>query len=248
VYAPSRKLRSLVLPDLEPMTYGSAWLWNLEEIDEEKAAVHTFSVGAARSVDLDQCAVAAYLQGKKELLPKVKAVSNRLEKAKVDALGQDWIDSCYQGIVKSNKSKYMVEHTQTIWLYNCIKAWGLHSFAKDRYKTLVNNRKKYDPSLSIDENIDKIGRMGWGYMPGLDPEADKDYFADDLSAVPEKNHARVKEAYDFVRKWCTPEDGKSEGKAQKDEKSEEMELVPPKEWETCFEMKPWKDFPDRPYP
>jgi hypothetical protein len=112
----------------------------------------------------------------------------------------------------------------------------------------VNNRKKYDPSVSIDENIDNIGRRGWGYMPGLDPEADKDYFADDLSGVPERNRPRVKEAYEFVRKWCTPEPVTSEDTNEKKETLDELKLVPPKEWECVFEMKPWKDFPDRPYP
>jgi hypothetical protein len=221
------------------MAYGSAWLWNLEEIDEEKAAAHTFSVGAARAVDLDQCAVAAYLQGKGELFSKVKVVSDRLQKAKVDALGQEWIDSCFEGIVKSNKSQHLVEHNQIIWMYNCIKAWGMHGFAKDRYSSLCNNRKKYDDSLPDDENIDTIGRNGWGFVPGLNPEAGKNYFADDLAGVPEKNRARVKEAYEFVIKWCTPKDEKAE---------EKDEFVPPKEWETDVDMRPWKDFPDRPYP
>ena len=79
VYAPCRKLRSLTLPDMEPMAYGSAAMWNLHETDAEKAAVHTFSVGAARSVDLDQFAVAAYLQGKGELLSKTKAFKEQME-------------------------------------------------------------------------------------------------------------------------------------------------------------------------
>jgi hypothetical protein len=232
------------------MYYGPAWCWNLDKIDPEQAVVHTFSVGVARPVDLDQFAVAAYLQGKNKLLPKVNIIAERLRKAQIEALGDDWLSSCYEGIVKSNKSKYMVEHTQTIWLYNLIKAWGMYDFAKDRYRTLVNNRKKYDPALSIDENIDKIGRGGWGYMPGLDPEPDKDYFVDDLSGVPEKNRSGVKEAYEFVRKWCTPEPEKTADSNVEKEETENsaMKLIPPKEWECGFEMKPWKDFPDRPYP
>jgi hypothetical protein len=71
----------------------------------------------------------------------------------------------------------------------------------------------------------------------LNPEVGKDHFADDLGG--QKNWARVKEAYEFVIKWCTPKDEKAE---------EKDELVPPKEWETGVDMRPWKDFPDRPYP
>lgn len=233
VYAPSRKLRSLTLPDMEPMAYGAAAMWNLHEMDAEKASVHTFSVGAARPADLDQFAVAAYLQGKGELLSKTKAIKARLDKAMIDTLGQDWVDTCYQGLVPCTKSKYGIQHNQMISFYNNINAWGLHQYSKDRFKTFEDSSKKADPALSLQENIEKIGLISWGYMPGFLPEVGKDYFVDDLAGVPEKNRARVKEAYEFVHKWCNSGKG---GEA------------PPKEWATAYEMKPWKDFPERPYP
>jgi hypothetical protein len=245
IYEPSRKLRSLTLPDLEPFSHGLGWLWNLEEFDAEQAPAHTVQIGFARPVDLDQCVVPAYLQGKGELLPRVKAADARLRQAQVDALGEDWIKTCYDGIIKSDKSKYLVEHTQTIWVYNCMMAWGMHQFAKDRYNMLVQNNQKYDPSLGTEEAIDKIGRSGWGFTPGLPPDPEKDYFVDDLAGVPEKNRARVKEAYALVKKWCTPDNPKKE---KSEEEKKEEKPVPPKEWETAFDLKPWKDFPDRPYP
>ncbi len=48
LYAPSKKLRSLTLPELEPIHFGSLWLWYHEKTDEEHCPVHTFTVGAAR--------------------------------------------------------------------------------------------------------------------------------------------------------------------------------------------------------
>ena len=249
IYEPSRKLRSLTLPDLEPFSHALGWLWNLEEFDAEKAVAHTVQVGFARPVDLDQCVVPAYLQGKGELLPLVKAADARLRQAQVDALGEDWLKTCYEGILKSDNSKYLVEHTQTIWLYNCILAWGMLEFAKDRYKMLVQNLQKYDPSLPREEAIDKIGRIGWGFCPGLSPDPEKDYFVDDLSGVPEKNRARVKEAYALVKKWCAPDERKEkENKEKANYVMKEEKPVPPKEWQKAFDLKPWKDFPDRPYP
>ncbi len=239
IFEPSRKLRSLTLPDIEPMTHGLGWLWNLEEFDAEQASAHTVQIGFARAVDLDQCVVPAFLHGKGELLPRVKAADARLRQAQVDALGEDWLKTCYDGILKSEKSKYLVEHTQVIWIYNCMMAWGMHQFAIDRYKMLVQNNSKYDPSLSADEAIDKIGRSGWSFTPGLPPDPEKDYFVDDLVGVPEKNRARVKEAYAFVKKWCTSDQPTKEGEEKED---------PPKEWQAAYELKPWKDFPDRPYP
>lgn len=54
LYAPSNKLRSLCLPDMEPITYGSIWLWHHALHDPENASIHTLVVGAARPSDLDQ--------------------------------------------------------------------------------------------------------------------------------------------------------------------------------------------------
>ena len=252
VYAPSRKLRSLTLPDMEPITYGAAWAFNYHELDAEQAPVHTFSVGAARPADLDQFVVAAVLQGKGELLEKTKTIAARLEKAKLDALGEDWVKTCYQGIIPSNLSKYKIEHTQMIWFYNCIKAWGLLEFCQDRYKTFTGNTKKCKPELSLEENVQSF-LQGWGYMPGMAPEAGKDYFVDDLENVPEKNRARVKEAYEFVMKWCEPKeeekgDNKKEENNYGEPSSADEEPSVPKEWQCSYEMKPWKDFPERPYP
>lgn len=218
------------------MTHGLGWSWNLDSFDEEKACAHTVQVGFARAVDLDQMVVPAYLQGKGELLPRIHASNRRLLQAAIDALGEDWLKSCYDGILKSNKSKYLIEYTQCIWMYNCIKAWGMLQFAKDRYKMLAQNTAGYDPALRDEEAIDKIGRIGWGFCPGLAPDPEKDYFVDDLSGVPEQNRARVLEVLSLVKEWCSPSNA-----AQK-------AAEPPKEWQTAFDLKPWKDFPDRAYP
>ncbi|KAG7358322.1 aldo/keto reductase [Nitzschia inconspicua] len=251
IYEPSQKLRSLTLPDCEPMAFGLAWLWNLHRHDPHQAEAHTLTIGAARPSDLDQLAVAAHLQGKDEMFPKVVTVSKRLQQAQVDALGQDWLDSCYDGTIKAKDSLYMVEHNQLIWMYNCIKAWGMLAFAKDRYNTFVNNTKNYDPSLTHDENIDKIGRGGWGFTPGVVPQAGKDYFVDDLAGIPEKNRSRVKEAYDFVMKLCGPMPaGKEESKSACEEGAAPGPEKPktPVAYQTSYELKPWKDYPDRHYP
>jgi hypothetical protein len=226
------------------MTYGVAWLWTLHKRDPQKADAHTMTIGAARPSDLDQVAVAAHLHRTQNLLSMVEKVATRLKAAQTESLGDDWLDSCYEGVVKSLHSKYLVEHTQVIWLYNCLKAWGMLEFCKDRFQTFVGNQKNSDSTLtSNDEKIDKIGRQTWGFTPGLVPQIDKDYFLDDLAGVPEKNRARVKEAYEYVVKWCSPKLVKGTN-----ENTEERELEVPKEYQTSLVMKPWKDFPERKYP
>mmetsp|Transcript_28242 Transcript_28242/g.46775 ORF Transcript_28242/g.46775 Transcript_28242/m.46775 type:complete len:592 (+) Transcript_28242:46-1821(+) len=246
IYQPSNKLRTLTLPEMEPMAFGTSWLWTHDK--HSGTAIHTAVCGAARPSDLDQGAVAAFLLARdpEARYAKVQAITARLEQAKVDTLGKEWLETCYQGVPKSNVSKFSVEHNQIIWCYNMIKAFGLLAFAKDRYGTLENTRKQWDKSLSADANIDKIGRGGWGYCPGLSFDPEEDYL-EDFAAVPEANKEKVKEAEAFVHKWCAKPklaEKKPEG-ADSGAKMEE-ELVPPVDWETAHFMKTWIDFPDRP--
>ncbi len=221
------------------MTFGGAWLWNHHLLEESGVMFHTIPCGAARAADLDQPAVAAYLHGSRpeETLTNVKAVIARLDEARMNALGKDWMESCYKGVPKHLSSKFCVEHNQIVWLYNMIKAFGMLDFAKERYKSLENNRSKWDDSLSIEENIEtKVGRVPWGWSPGLSIVPGTDY-SEDFKDVPEANKKLVKEAEDFVHKWCFTL-GKTDGEKEAEQ--------PPSDWLAAYEMSPWKDFPDRP--
>jgi uncharacterized protein len=248
LYEPSNKLRALCLPDMEPMEFGSAWLWN--HVTLEGSPLHTIVVGAARPADLDQGAVAAYMQGTQpeSTLAKVRAVSGRLERAQEDALSQEWLATCYTGILKSDVSHHQVEHNQIIWCYNIIKSFGMLQFAKDRYGSLEGNREKWDYEKSAEDNIEILKGFGWGYVPGLSLQDGVDYF-DDFVDVPEANKAKVLEAEAFVHKWCK-KSGKitnvENGTHGKDEARVEVNLETPLEWKTAYAMKPWPDFPDRP--
>jgi predicted aldo/keto reductase-like oxidoreductase len=54
LYAPSKKLQSLTLPDLEPISYGALWLWHHEHHNQDCTPIHSIVCGAARPSDLDQ--------------------------------------------------------------------------------------------------------------------------------------------------------------------------------------------------
>jgi uncharacterized protein len=236
LYQPSNKLRALTLPEMEPIAFGTAWLWTHDR--HQGSVIHTTVCGAARPADLDQGAVAAYQFGKdpESYYSKVSAVLGRLEQAKIDALGQDWLDTCYDGILKSHESKFMVEHNQIIWCYNVIKAFGMYAFAKDRYWSLESNREKWDKTITTEAAVDKIGRIGWGYVPGLSLVPDEEDYTEDFTLVPDKNKELVLQAESFVHKYLKkPSPGK---------KADEIEL--PIEWQDSYVMKPWTDFPDRP--
>jgi hypothetical protein len=215
---------------------------------------------------LDQPAVAAFLFSTQpdKVLAEVKAVTFRLERAKQEALGNNWVSTWWKGLPKSLNSKYLVEHNQMVWLYNCIKAFGLYEFAIARYNTFEKNYAKWDESLTPERNIsEKVGKNGWGYAPGLPLRTDIDY-SGDLKNVPKENFERVLEAETFVYEWCRDTKLDKPNKDNKSQKSSGFlrhnfivsskiqedktlkEKVIPEEWLTAFDMRPWPDFPDRP--
>eukprot|EP00980_Cylindrotheca_fusiformis_P015231 scaffold4226_cov174-Cylindrotheca_fusiformis.AAC.1 len=141
LYAPSNKLRDLCLPDMEPMTYGSVWMWQHSMFDEKKAPLHTFTVGAARPSDLDQPVLDAIqlLKDQDELAARRQRVTDRLSKAMEDALGKKWMETWHVGLPNAYESRFQTHLTGLVWTYNLVQAWGMLDFAKDRYGPMENN-------------------------------------------------------------------------------------------------------------
>ena len=212
LYAPAKKLRSLTLPDMEPMEFMCQWIWNHHKLGEDLPQLHTFTLGAARPSDLDQAAVAAHLFATQsdQALAKTIVVAKRLDQAKLDALGKEWLESWWKGLPKSYQCESMVEHNQIVWIYNSIKAFGLYEFGRNRYHSFENNFAKWDAKLSPEQNIaDKVGKGSWGFVPGLPLTPGMDY-SEELKNVPALNKLQVKEAHDFVYKWCRKEENDEE--------------------------------------
>ena len=290
LYAPSKKLCSLILPEMEPMTFQSLWLWNHHRLYNNESInsngkrdgpslpldTHTYTVGAARPSDLDQPMMAAFWHATQPdvVLTKLQAVTARCDAAKEAALGKEWLNNWHQGLPKNTESKHLVEHNQIVWIYNNIKAFGMHEFGKARYKTFENNNSKWDETKSNEENITVVGKNGWGFVPGRPLKRTVDYTKDDLVNVPESNKKRIVEAENFVYQWCRDRsldknstDMKKEGKGfirrtvtnalkgstANDEKTnsgdslldEPLESIP-EEWTTAYDLRTWPDFPDQP--
>jgi len=236
LYMPSNKLRDLCLPDMEPMTYGSVWLWQHEMFDAQKAPAHTFTVGAARPSDLDQPIISALaLAGEKstanDLAERRERVTTRLNQAMVDALGQEWMDTWNKGLLNAHDSKYQTHHTGLVWCYNLIKGWGMIDFAKDRYGPMENFLKNWSADKTKEENMKKLGG-GFGWMPGVAVTSSLDYTPDFVNC-PDENKERLMEAIHFVHEW-----------ASKPAEGQESKKVPD-EWEAAFDMRPWTAFPER---
>ena len=248
LYCPSRKLRKLTLPDLEPMAFQCMHIWNHHQF-HPGLNIHTFTNGAARPSDLDQSAVAAYLHAAKndEVVEKVKRVSARLLDELEKVLGKQWADTWWKGLTKANDNKHLVEHNQIVWLYNCLHAYGLYHYAKDRYGAFEGNSKKWDETLSPEENLDRM-LVGWGFVPGLALKPDVDYSSDFVN-MPEQNKDRVLEAETFVYEWLAtkpkPAMEKKDDGGGDDKRQKLKDKKIPRDWEDAYDMRTWKDFPDR---
>ena len=233
LYAPSKTLRSLCLPELEPIQYGPLWLMSHEYMDEENAPVHTMTIGAARPSDLDEPFVTAYMFAKRreEMVEKVKTIAQRLHNRQVEVLGEDWVKNWHKGLRNCLTEDDAYQFAQIVNLYNLIKTFGMLDFAKDRYAAFDSSYKGWDFKKSNNENVMK-SRRGWGYVPGIatPPDTGVDY-GSMLPDVPESQKAKVLEALDFVFSYCS--------------KSSKADVDIPEGWETAYDMRPWTAFPER---
>jgi uncharacterized protein len=232
LYAPSNLLRSLTMPDVEPMSFASYWIWNHHKLSpDEPYSLHTYTVGAGRPSDLDQPAVAAYLQASQNanVVTKLMNAVQRLDEQQDKVFDKEWVNSWWKGVPKNDQCKTRVEHNQIIWMYNCIKAFGMLEFAQARYKSLESNYYgKWVETLPDDVNIkEKVGMGGWGYVPGLPLLPTKDYSAD-LQNVPLENRKRIVEAELFVYNWCR--DRSQDAKKSKRKDNEHNDVEPLSKW------------------
>jgi len=228
LYAPSNKLRDLCLPDMEPMTYGSVWLW--QHAIHHNAPIHTFVVGAARPSDLDQPVLASHLlyQDQNELSNRRQRITDRLTQAMEDALGKKWVQNWHVGVPNAHASIYQTHHTGLVWTYNLIHGWGMLDFAKDRYAPMVGHLKKWSSEKTKEENMKKMG-PGFAWMPGTAIDTTLDYTQDFVNC-PEENKDTLLKAIQFVHEWAS--------------KKENNKIIP-LEWETAYDMRPWTAFPER---
>ena len=94
------------------------------------AAVHTIVCRAARASDLDESCAAAHGAFEVGALAEVRAVAERMDVALADVGGAEWAEKWHVGLPSWFESTTGSFYTQTVWLYNVIKAYGMLDFAK----------------------------------------------------------------------------------------------------------------------
>lgn len=249
LYAPSNQLRDICLPDLEPMTYGSVYLWQHEQFDGAQAPIHTIVCGAARPSDLDQPVLASLQSKDPATTEKRERVAKRLELALHESLGKEWTETWHHGLPNWHGASQGTQLGNIVWLHNVIKAFGLLDFARERYQTMETNIATWDSSLTKEENMAKITPL-FGWCPGCAFDETLDY-SKDFEKCPAENRAKLAEAIRFVHQWCAEVNYKTKV-ATEEGTADEKKTDPaspansvPLEWETCYDMRPWTAFPER---
>lgn len=234
VYVPSRRVRDLTLPDMEPINFAALWLWMHHKLDET-APVHTITCGVARPSDFDQPVVTSIKALAPEnadgTLEKLKAVIQRLEKSLEDAVGKDFRDTWHKGMRNGYENMCGSQLGCIAWYAIIIKAFGLVGYVKDRYSQMEAFMDKWDPEKSNEENIESLLALGWGWMPGTSYRPGVDY-SNDLKDCPEENRAKILESFEFVHKIA--------------HKGSNFDL--PLEWQDAYDMRPWTAWCERPPP
>jgi predicted aldo/keto reductase-like oxidoreductase len=148
LYRPSAAIAAAIGPEMSPIAFAALWSWRIE-------GMHTVSVGFARSSDLDEVIEAAriYAEGEKVSKALVTAAVGRLEKLAIDKLGKEW---CEKGLLnipsfdEESTDGIMIGHM--LYMHNCLVAYGLHEFARDRYAMMEGSGTKWNKKASFEEN------------------------------------------------------------------------------------------------
>ena len=236
LYAPSRALRDITLPEMEPINFGALWLWVHDKLDDEAAPIHTITCGVARPSDFDQPMVVAI----KELAPenknlaieKVKTILERCEKAKEKAVGKEFLQTWHNGILNGYSNTYGAQLGCIAWYSIIIKSFGMVQYSKDRYEAMEGSLKSWNFDKSLDENINIALGNFWGWMPGCAFKPGTDY-SPDLKNCPEENRAKLLENIEFAHNLIS-----------NNESPKDLPIA----WEEAYDMRPWTAWCELPPP
>jgi predicted aldo/keto reductase-like oxidoreductase len=128
LHSPSARLQELCTP-LHPIAFNDLFCLRPPQ-------VHTLSLGAAGPGDLDlHLQAVARLEQAEGLL---EPILERLEQARQQALGEDWLASWADGLPAWQDTPGQLNLPVLLWLHNLLEAWDLESFARARYGLLGN--------------------------------------------------------------------------------------------------------------
>jgi predicted aldo/keto reductase-like oxidoreductase len=130
-------------------------------------AVHTLSVGASCPQDLELHLQAVALQEEAPTL--LPPVLERLERARLEALGAPWLSSWKQGLPPWEQTPGHINLPVLLWLHNLLAAWDMEGYCRDRYRLLGHgghwfpgeNADALDGTVSEADLLAVLGSHPW---------------------------------------------------------------------------------------
>eukprot|EP00578_Thalassiosira_sp_NH16_P014463 CAMPEP_0181117214 /NCGR_PEP_ID=MMETSP1071-20121207/22386_1 /TAXON_ID=35127 /ORGANISM="Thalassiosira sp., Strain NH16" /LENGTH=617 /DNA_ID=CAMNT_0023201553 /DNA_START=47 /DNA_END=1900 /DNA_ORIENTATION=+ len=221
LYRPSAAVAAAIGPGMSPIAFAALHAWKTE-------GMHTVSVGLARSSDLDEVIEAAriYSMDDDKAGALVKAAQDRLEDLARERLGKEWFEKGLLNVPSFyERPADGIAIGHMLWLHNCLKAYGMHEFAKDRYKNIES--AKWNRSKSYEENVKNIspGNPGRYYDDSVDlaalTEALKNHYDPGLAK------SKIIEVHNWLRKASTLSE------------EERAKLG----WKQAYNLTTWEEFP-----
>lgn len=158
LYSPSPRLVDLCAP-LSPMVFNDLFCLSHPQ-------VHTLSLGAARPQDFtEHLHTLDLLDRADEILPPIL---ERLERAAVERLGKDWLDTWHQGLPRPEDTPGQINIPVILWLRNLAIAYDMIEFGKMRYNLFGNGGHWFPGSRA-----EQIQQIDFSHCLAASPHADK---------------------------------------------------------------------------
>jgi predicted aldo/keto reductase-like oxidoreductase len=162
LHSPSTRLRELCAP-LHPIVFNDLFCLTAP-------GIHTISVGAANPADLDlHLEAVALLPQASRLLPPIL---ERLERARVQSLGEPWLSSWQQGLPEWPQTPGGINLPVLLWLHNLLEAWDLEGYGRARYG-LLGQGDHWFPGANADALDDTVSEADLIMVLGGSPWAER---------------------------------------------------------------------------
>ena len=220
LYRPSEAVAKAIGPELTPIAFAALHAWKTQ-------GMHTVSVGFARSSDLDEVIEAAkiYAADGDKADKLVKAAEERLENLAIEKLGKEWYEKGLLNLPSFyDESSDHIALGHILWIHNCMKAYGMHEFCKDRYGMLL--KAKWNKGKTFEENAKTCfdpGNPGRSFDDSVDlTQALKDHYD------PEQVKAKLLETHNWFKAGAA--------ELSDEEKAEQG-------WKQAYNLTTWEEFP-----